>query len=117
MERVLGDGCLGGHPPTFVPAAHANSGWRLSERCRNAKWLESTGESQLAQPAARREKLKPVGQWDSHGPASYYQDRQFIAGGLPATGHFDQICGQISCYSAQLSTKNTAHSAVFFCNM
>lgn len=64
----------------------------------NAKWLESAGESRVAQPAARREKLKPVGQWDSHGPASYYQDRQFIAGGLPSTGHFDQICGQISCY-------------------
>ena len=76
MERVLGDGCLGGHPPTFVPAANAISGWRLSERCRNAKWLESTGESQLAQPTARREKFEPVGQGDSHWPASYYQDRQ-----------------------------------------
>lgn len=76
MERALGDGCLGGHPPTFVPAAHANSGWRLRERCWNTKWLESTGESQLAQPAARREKCEPVGQGYSHWPASYYQDRQ-----------------------------------------
>ena len=121
MERVLGDGCLGGHPPTFVPAANAISGWRLSERCRNAKWLESTGESQLAQPAARREKFEPVGQGDSHWPASYYQDRQLHCwrssrGRLPV---FDRVIQalQLAKFTKQECPKKSGYVSVsLFCH-